>query len=166
MYQCHNLHFERTVHQTNLLLPITFCCLPAPQSYTACNMALLHVTLILLLQITHEFTSSAATPNVDYEAIDLTINVTLMDSAAGETCFTLSVLDDTVLEELLECLVLRIQLPDGSPDMLGIAPGNDSTLCCIMDDDSELVIIVHKLQTLPQFRCEHEHYYLVHKRRA
>ena len=71
-----------------------------------------------------------------------------MDSAAGETCFSLSVLDDTVLEEPLECLLLRIQIPDDAPDMLGIAPdllgiapGNDSTLCCIMDDDSELVIM-------------------------
>ena len=89
-----------------------------------------------------------------------------MDSAAGETCFDLLVLDDTVLEEPLECLVLRIQLPEDSPDMLRIAPGNDSTLCCIMDDDSEFVILIHMLQTLPPFRCGHQHYYLVHKRRA
>ena len=100
----------------------------------------------------HDFVSSAGTPNVDYIAINQTINVTLVDSAAGETCFSLSVLDDIVLEEPLECLLLRIQIPDDAPDMLGIAPdllniapGNDSTLCCIVDDDSELVIIVHKL---------------------
>ena len=110
-------------------------------------------------------TSSAGTPNVDYIAINQTINVTLMESAAGETCFSLSVLDDTVLEEPLECLLLRIQIPDDAPDMLGIAPdllgiapGNDSTLCCIVDDDSELVIIVHKVQPLPQFRCKCEHH--------
>ena len=98
----------------------------------------------------HDFASSVGTPNIDYDVIDQTINVTLMDSAAGETCFNLSVLDDTVLEEPLECLLLTIQLPEGSSDMLNIAPGNDSTLCCIMDDDSELVVMVHRLQTLPQ----------------
>ena len=86
-----------------------------------------------------------------------------MESVAGETCFSLSVLDDTVLEEPLECLLLRIQIPDDAPnmlgiapDLLGIAPGNDSTLSCIMDDDSELVIMVHKVKPLPQFRCECE----------
>ena len=81
--------------------------------------------------------------------------MTLNDSAAGEICFNLLVLDDTVLEEPLECLVLRIQLPEDSPDMLRIAPGNDSTLCCIMDDDSEFVILIHMLQTLLPFRSGH-----------
>ena len=138
----------KTVCQTNLHLPVTFCCLPVSQSYAACNMALLHVTWHCCRL--PDFASSAAAPNVDYGAINHTINVTLTDSAAGETCFTLSVLDDTVLEEPLECLVLRIQLPEGSPDMLHIDPGNDSTLRCIMDDDSELVVMVHRLQTLPQ----------------
>ena len=71
--------------------------------------------------------------------------MTSVDSAAGETCFNLSVLDDTVLEEPLECLLLTIQLPEDSPDMLHIAPGNDSTLCCIMDDDSEFVILIHMI---------------------
>ena len=69
--------------------------------------------------------------------------MTSVDSAAGETCFNLSVLDDTVLEEPLECLLLRIELPDDSPEMLNIAPGNDSTLCCITDDDSEFILLIH-----------------------
>ena len=72
--------------------------------------------------------------------------MTSVDSAEGETCFTLSVLDDTVLEEPLECLLLKIELPEDFSEMLlSIAPGNDSTLCCITDDDSEFVILIHMI---------------------
>ena len=58
----------------------------------------------------------------------------------GQTCFNFTVENDAALEDSLECLVVRIQLPETASDLLRIAPGNDSTLCCIVDDDSELAI--------------------------
>ena len=58
----------------------------------------------------------------------------------GQTCFNFTVENDAALEDSLECLVVRIQLPENASDLLRIAPGNDSTLCCIVDDDSELAI--------------------------
>lgn len=58
----------------------------------------------------------------------------------GQTCFNFTVENDAALEDSLECLVVRIELPENASDLLRIAPGNDSTLCCIVDDDSELAI--------------------------
>lgn len=84
--------------------------------------------------------SSAGTPNVDYAVINQTINVGVAESSVGQRCFNFTVENDVAVEDPLECLVVRIQLPENASDLLRIAPGNDSTLCCIEDDDSELAI--------------------------
>ena len=97
--------------------------------------------------IPHDFAaafSSAGTPNVDYAAINQTINVAVAESSVGQRCFNFTVENDVALEDPLECLVVRIQLPENALDLLRIAPGNDSTLCCIVDDDSELAKFRHE----------------------
>lgn len=75
-----------------------------------------------------------ATPDVDYGRVNLTLDVSLRDSDVGEICFNLTIEDDTVVEAM-ECLVLVFRLPENAPDMVEIAPGNESTICCILDDD-------------------------------
>ena len=62
--------------------------------------------------------------------------MSLLDSAAGETCFNITIEDDSE-PETMECLVVVLQLPANAPEMVQIAPGNESTICCIVDDDGE-----------------------------
>ena len=73
---------------------------------------------------------------MDYGRINQTLDISLADSDAGETCFNITIEDDSVAEEM-ECLMVVFQLPDNAPAMVRFAPGNESTICCIVDDDGE-----------------------------
>ena len=101
----------------------------------------LHITCDMshdcYIHVSHMTALSAGTPGVDYARVDETLNVALADSAAGQSCFNFSVMDDSAVEEPMECLVIRLELPQNASELLRIAPGNESTLCCIQDDDSE-----------------------------
>ena len=95
--------------------------------------------------MSHMTALSAGTPDVDYTRVDQILGVTLADSAVGQRCFTFSVVNDSAVEEPMECLVIRLELPQNASEMLRIAPGNESTLCCILDDDSESATLINTL---------------------
>jgi len=62
-----------------------------------------------------------ATPDVDYDRVNLTLDVSLRDSDVGEISFNLTIEDDTVAEAM-ECLVLVFLLPENARDMVKITP--------------------------------------------
>ena len=78
---------------------------------------------------------------MDYDAFTLRqIDATLADSDAGELCFAIEVFDDGFVEEE-ECFTFNINLGGISDDMIDIAPGQESSTCCIIDDDRECDVI-------------------------
>ena len=76
---------------------------------------------------------------------DFTAPSPLLQAVAGAfgpgrpLCFDIPILDDDSVE-LEECFIIAISLPPLSDDLVvSITDEEDTTLCCIQDDDSELI---------------------------
>ena len=69
-----------------------------------------------------------ATPGVDYDNVIPTITSMPGDSAA---CFDIVISNDSLVEEDIECFVASFT----ADDLDGLVIGNNSALCCIIDDD-------------------------------
>ena len=74
---------------------------------------------------------------MDYNATNVNVSMTLVDSAAGERVLSGTVYDDDAVEPLLECFILTVRLTAEANDAFGaaITVVNGTQECCIMDDD-------------------------------
>ena len=81
--------------------------------------------------------NTPVTPGVDYDATNVSVTITLADSAAGMRVLSRTVYDDDAVESLLECFILSVGLTAEANDAFGaaITVVNGTQECCIMDDD-------------------------------
>lgn len=75
-----------------------------------------------------------ATPGVDYNDVIPSIVSTPGDT---EACFDIIIINDSLVEENLECLMASFT----AEDLDGLEIGNSSSLCCIIDDDCKCYLI-------------------------
>ena len=87
------------------------------------------------------YSVSLATLDEDYTAPPAILQATPSTHGPdSDLCFEVPIVDDDIVESE-ECFALSISLIDAEALMVSIAEDEDTALCCIQDNDSELFII-------------------------